>query len=96
MCNSSIYFCTRIADNNNTTCGTIAMQLCEDGISLDAEETNLERNTILRSNLRKWAVQHQISHMALKSSGTDIEKNVARRPKNTFGDSTRSNPHVYW
>lgn len=61
------------------------MQLCDHGVSMDAEETILERNTILRSSLRRWAIQHQISHMALKDLlaviNTDIDTMLPEDPR---------------
>lgn len=80
-----MYFCLRIIDNNNATCETSAIKYCNDDISLSADETNLERNTELRSSLRKWAIDHQVTHKALRDLlaliNTDIERMLPEDPR---------------
>ena len=57
----------------------------DDGILLTAEATKMEKTVNLRLSLRKWAIQHQISHKALKDLlnviNTDIEKMLPEDPR---------------
>lgn len=51
----------------------------------DDDETEMERDMKVRSNLSKWAIQHQISHLALKDLmkliNTDIAKMLPDDPR---------------